>query len=195
MVSLYDIAGILGVSVATVSKGLRGFRDVSPAMQAEIRRVAKCIGYGSIRERREKKSTRIIGIVYEKQREDDEGLAEALMQELTRLATSVGYGCLFLRHAGADPPVSYLAQARYNRLCAVIILQADVYHRNVVHLVRSEIPTLILCSPFSIPVHIVCESDLKMRAAERILKEIESILEISCHGFTRPRHLYLQETE
>ena len=196
MVTLRDIAGILGVSVATVSKGLKGFQDVSLSMQEEIRRVADGIGYRSAEEKRNDKKAKIIGIIYERadNREQSEALKN-IIDELIKHATSGGYGCLFLSDARAKPCVSYLAQARHNNLAVVCIFQADIHHRNVRNLIKSEIPTLILCGEAFLPVHITYMKHDAGKPAGSILREIETVMELSKHGLPRPRLLYLQNAE
>ena len=196
MVTLRDIAGILGVSVATVSKGLNGLQDVSVSMQKEIRRVADGIGYRSAEEKRSDKKAKIIGIIYERadNREQSEALKN-IIDELIKHATSGGYGCLFLSDAKAKPSVSYLAQARHNNLAVVCILQADMYHRNVQNLVRSEIPTLILCGEITLPVHVTFTKRDGEKPAGVILREIETVMELSKYGMPRSRLLYLRNAE
>ena len=196
MVTLRDIAGILGVSVATVSKGLKGFQDVSLSMQQEIRRVADGIGYRTALEKRNDKKARIIGIICERtEKKEQDEILKGIIDELIRHATSGGYGCLFLRDAGVKPSVSYLAQARHNNLAVVCILQADVYHRNVQNLIQSEIPTLILCGKISLPVHVTYTKHDGEKPAGVILREIETVMELSRHGLPRTRLLYLQSAE
>lgn len=62
MASLKDISKICGVSVATVSKALNDHKDIGEETKANIRRVAKEMGYSPNLSARALKTNRTYGI-------------------------------------------------------------------------------------------------------------------------------------
>ena len=65
MAKLQDIASATGVSISTVSKALRGFREISPETRRKIAQVAKDLGYAEKRPNRLNPSvdTGTIGVI------------------------------------------------------------------------------------------------------------------------------------
>lgn len=152
MIILKDIAQIVGVSTATVSKALRDFGDISPETKNKVRRVAREIGYLGPSAHREQSRKRIIGIIYEPVDRFDERtpFERGVIDGLYRHAYSAGYACLFLSGERGDRELSYMAMARHYDLAALCIVRGDFFSTQLRDVLCGEIPVAAL-EPFGMP--------------------------------------------
>ena len=170
MIVLRDVAGILGVSPGTVSKALRGIGDVGTPLCEEIKSVAEQIGYRSKAGRRRARRTGAIGVIYEVNNASRDPWLEHVFHSLMEQAQKSGYDTLVMSMRRTARIVSYLAQARYRKLEAVCILQADLFAEKTLDLLYSEIPVLVLEESFPLDVAI-SEKHRRSGAATRMVRD------------------------
>ena len=144
MVRLKEIAEACGVSVATVSRALNGLTDVNKERTAMICRVAQEMGYYPNAAARTLKTSRScnIGILYEDRMNHE--YFSSLLDKLRFAAEQRGYDLTLIGRSSSGNSESYYDHARRRNLDGVIIIQADFDSPNVIHLVRSELPTVTI---------------------------------------------------
>ena len=117
MASLKDISKICGVSVATVSKALNDHKDIGEETKANIRRVAKEMGYSPNLSARALKTNRTYGIGVLFVDEAQSGLTHdyfsSVLDSFKRTAEKSGYDITFINHNVGGKPTSYLQHCRY----------------------------------------------------------------------------------
>ena len=153
MIVLRDIARIVGVSTATVSRALRDFNDISPVTRARIRQVAREIGYLQPPAHREHRRKRIIGIICEPMPRPGSRwvlFARGVIDGLHRQAYKEGYACLFLSGEKGEQEISYMAMARHVNLMGICIIHADFFSPQLQDVLHGEIPVAAL-EPFGMP--------------------------------------------
>ena len=148
MVTIKDISEKCGVSRATVSKALNGHADIGAETTAQIRRVAKEMGYLPNATARTLKLGRShnIGVLFVDK--TSSGLTHeyfsSIFNSLKVEAERRGYDITFIsRDIGAEP-MDYYEHAKYRNCDGVVIASADFTDPAVVRLVASELPTVTL---------------------------------------------------
>lgn len=146
MVTLKDIAGRCGVSVATVSKALSGAHDVGTKTAEHIRAVARQMGYYPNAAARSLKTNRShnIGILFQEFPEGDfshEHYAD-VFANIRRALGKAGYDLTFICRDVSFAPTEYLEHCRYRNVDGVILIHANFSDPAVQTLIRSDIPTV-----------------------------------------------------
>lgn len=149
MVSMKDIAGVCGVSIATVSKALNGHRDIGEETKAHVRQVAKQMGYAPNSAAKILKTNRTynIGVLFSD--ESQSGLTHDyfahVLDSFKNAAEERGYDITFINSCrNRDSRMSYLEHARYRRFDGVVIACVDFEDPEVGELVRSDIPIVTI---------------------------------------------------
>lgn len=146
MVKLKDIAEVVGVSVATVSKALNNSHEISDVMIEKIVRVAKEMGYIANSSARSLKTNRSynIGVVYL-------GTVDLGHEYFTTVLSSVqdtlrkhGYDLTFISTSVGKTKQTYLGHARYRRVDGVIIVAAHYHKEEITELVNSDLPVVTI---------------------------------------------------
>jgi LacI family transcriptional regulator len=148
LVTLKDISESCKVSVATVSKALNGQSDVGEETSRRIRKVASELGYLPNASARALKTNRShsIGVLFVDKtgtglrHEYFSGILDSLKVE----AESRGYDITFISNSIGRNTMSYAGHARYRRFDGVIIASADFKDPQVLELVDSAIPLVVL---------------------------------------------------
>lgn len=149
IVSMKDIAAACGVSVATVSKALRGHKDIGDETKLRIRQTAKNMGYAANAAAKSLKTHRTfnLGVLFVD--EAMSGLTHdyfaSVLDSFKRAAEEQGYDITFINccktHSGR---MSYLEHSRYRMFDGVVIACIDFRDPEVEELVRSEIPVVTI---------------------------------------------------
>ena len=147
MVKLKDIATQCKVSVATVSKALKGDKDISKSTIDYIQKVAKLMGYIPNASARSLKTNRSynIGILFID--DANSGLKHeyfsAILNAFKVNAESHGYDITFISEKLKNYTTFY-EHARYRNVDGVVIACVDFKDPEVIRLVESEIPTVTI---------------------------------------------------
>lgn len=149
MVSMKDIAGVCGVSIATVSKALNGHRDIGEETKIHIRQVAKQMGYAPNSAAKILKTNRTynLGVLFSD--ESQSGLTHDyfahVLDSFKNSAEERGYDITFINSCrNRSRRMSYLEHARYRRFDGVVIACVDFEDPEVGELVRSDIPIVTI---------------------------------------------------
>lgn len=163
MVKLKDIAEALGVSVGTVSKGLRHSHEISEEVTDRIIRKANELGYIANSSARNLKTNRsyVIGVVYvDKSRA---GLGHdyfsTMLSSIRDELSLHGYDFTFVSNTIGENKLSYVNHARYRRCDGVIIVTADFKEPEIIELVESEIPVVTIDHVFNNRSAILSDND------------------------------------
>jgi LacI family transcriptional regulator len=148
MVTIKDISERCGVSRATVSKALNGHTDIGADTIAQIRRVAKEMGYLPNATARTLKLGRShnIGVLFVDKtacgltHEYFSSILDSLKVEAERL----GYDITFISKDIGEFKMDYYEHAKYRNCDGVVIASVDFSDPAVLKLIASEIPTVSL---------------------------------------------------
>ncbi|WP_183061642.1 LacI family DNA-binding transcriptional regulator [Motilibacter peucedani] len=151
MVSIADLSRLSGVSVATVSRALNGYPDVSAATRARIEQLARETGYTPSEAARTlvRGKSSLVGVVWSRTYDDEAPHAflhevlDAMRDELARQ----GYDLLLLSPPSCDSgdrPDTLVRRARQLRLAGVMVMGVEPDDPAVVALAESDVPTVVL---------------------------------------------------
>ena len=168
MASLKDISKICGVSVATVSKALNDHKDIGEETKANIRRVAKEMGYSPNLSARALKTNRTYGIGVLFADEARSGLTHdyfsSVLDSFKRTAEKSGYDITFINSCKNRPDrMSYLEHSRYRGFDGVVLACIDFGDPEVIELVRSDIPVVTIDHLFNNRCAIISDNVSGMR--------------------------------
>ena len=148
MVSMKEIAKKCNVSVASVSKALNGYSDISEETRKMILETASEMGYlpnSSARTLKTKRSYNI-GVMFVD--EAASGLTHDyfnhVLETFKRTAEERGYDITFTSGKISGQKLSYYEHFRYRGVDGVVIACVDFYADEVQELIRSEIPVVTL---------------------------------------------------
>lgn len=146
MVKLKDIAEVIGVSVATVSKALNGSHEISEETKERIVRVAKDMGYIANSSARSLKTNRSynIGVVYLDKADLGHEYFSTVLSSIQDTLRKQGYDLTFISRAIGKSKQTFLGHARYRRVDGVIIVTADFFDPEILELVNSELPVVTI---------------------------------------------------
>lgn len=152
MVSVKDIAARCKVSVATVSKALNGYSDISREKRDYISRVAKEMGYfpNSAAIALKTNRTYNIGILFLDAAHSgltNEHFARVL-QSVKEEAESRGYDITFISNHIGGRAMTYTEHCRYRGVDGVVIACIDFDNPEVIELVNSGIPVVTIDHSF-----------------------------------------------
>ena len=144
MVRLKDIAEVCGVSVATVSRALNGLTNENRERTAYILRTAKEMGYYPNVAARTLKPSRsnTIGVLYENVMTHE--YFSSVLEALRRQADMRGYDLMMIGDWRGDKSGNYFEHVRRRNLDGVAVISADFDSSNVIRLVTSAIPSVII---------------------------------------------------
>src|SRR5690554_6204419 len=148
MVKIKDIAEKCGVSVATVSKALNNSHEISEKTTQHITRVANELGYIANSNARSLKTNRSynLGLLYVDK--SNSGLEHeyfnVILNSIKKEAERLGYDVTFISNKIGNSRNSYLSHARYRGCDGVVLVSADFHDPEVIHLVESNMPTVII---------------------------------------------------
>ena len=148
MVTIKDISERCGVSRATVSKALNGHTDIGADTIAQIRRVAKEMGYLPNATARTLKLGRShnIGVLFVDK--TGSGLKHEyfslILESLKVEAERRGYDITFISKDIGEFQMDYYEHTKYRNCDGVVIASVDFSDPAVIKLIASEIPTVTL---------------------------------------------------
>ena len=168
MASLKDISKICGVSVATVSKALNDHKDIGEETKANIRRVAKEMGYSPNLSARALKTNRTYGIGVLFADEARSGLTHdyfsSVLDSFKRTAEKSGYDITFINSCKNRPDrMSYLEHSRYRGFDGVVLACIDFGDPEVIELVQSSIPVVTIDHLFNNRIAIMSDNVAGMK--------------------------------
>lgn len=149
MIDMKQVAKLAGVSVATVSKTLNNYREVSDETKAKIMKIVDELGYiqnSSARALSTKRSN-LIGIVYSEHLHIGlehyffSGVLEAFKKEVE----NAGYDVVFIN--GRD--IGYLKKCRVRGVDGVFVVTADPSDKGLVDLFNADIPCVTTDTPWN----------------------------------------------
>ncbi len=148
MVTIKDISKRCGVSAATVSKALNGYRDIGEDTAEYVRHVAKEMGYLPNATARALKTNRSnnIGVLFVDQTHC--GLTHeyfsSVLNSFKEEAESRGFDVTFISKNIGQFQMSYYEHCKYRNCDGVVIASVNFKDPDVVELVNSEIPTVTI---------------------------------------------------
>ncbi len=148
MVTIKDISKRCGVSAATVSKALNGYRDIGEDTAEYVRNVAKEMGYLPNATARALKTNRSnnIGVLFVDQTHC--GLTHeyfsSVLNSLKEEAESRGFDITFISKNIGQFQMSYYEHCKYRNCDGVVIASVNFKDPDVIELVNSEIPTVTI---------------------------------------------------
>jgi LacI family transcriptional regulator len=148
MVKLKDIAEAVGVSVATVSKALNNSHEISEAMTSKIVKMANEMGYIANSSARNLKTNRSynIGVVYVDNARAGLGhdYFSTMLGSIQEELRTHGYDLTFISNIVGPTKHTLLSHARYRRCDGVIIVTADFEDKEVMDLIESDMPVVVI---------------------------------------------------
>lgn len=166
MVSMKDIAAKCNVSVASVSKALNDHNDIGAETKAFIRQTAKEMGYfpnSSARALKTKRSYNL-GVLFVD--EAQSGLTHDyfanVLDSFKRFAESHGYDITFI-NAQVRNNMTYLEHSRYRGMDGVCIACVDFNDKDVIDLIRSNLPVITIDHVFDNRISVVSDNIGGMR--------------------------------
>lgn len=159
MVSMKDIAKQCGVSVASVSKALNGYPDISEETRQNIINTASKMGYlpNSSARTLKTKHSHNLGVLFV----DDamSGLTHDyfnhVLESFKHTAESRGYDITFTSGNISGQRLSYYEHCRYRGVDGVVIACINFFTDEVQELVRSDIPVVTIDHVFDGRIAIV----------------------------------------
>lgn len=166
MVSMKEIAKKCNVSVASVSKALNGYSDISEETRKLILKTASEMGYlpnSSARILKTRKSYNI-GVMFVD--EAASGLTHDyfnhVLESFKRTAEERGYDITFTSGQISGQKLSYYEHCRYRGVDGVVIACVDFYAEEVQELIRSEIPVVTIDHVFDGNIAVVSNNSQGM---------------------------------
>lgn len=148
IVKIKDISRACGVSTATVSKALNGYKDIGEQTAEHIRKVAKEMGYLPNATARALKTNRSnnLGVLFVDRTQS--GLTHEyfskVLNSLKDEAERLGFDITFISKDIGEFEMSYLEHCRYRRCDGVVVACVNFEDPAVVELVKSDIPTVTI---------------------------------------------------
>ena len=167
MVTIKDISAACGVSVATVSKALNGYNDVSTKTKETVKKAAEQMGYFPNSQARALKTNRTynLGVLFVD--EARSGLTHdyfaQVLDSFKVEAEMHGYDITFISRNIGNKTMSYLEHCLYRKVDGVVIACVDFSHPAVIELVNSDIPVVTIDHVFNNRTSIVSANRNGMR--------------------------------
>lgn len=162
MVSVKDIAAECKVSVATVSKALNGYSDISEETRTMIKSKAAQMGYLPNMAAVTLKTSRTynIGILFEDAA--NSGLTHEyfakVLQGIRTQAESVGYCISFITNRIGGKKITYSEYCRNRQFDGVIVVCTDFNDSQVIELVNSGIPVVTIDHVFNNTISVMSDN-------------------------------------
>lgn len=162
MVSVKDIAAACNVSVATVSKALNGYSDISEETRKMVKEKASEMGYlpnlAAVALKTNK--TYNLGVLFIDAAHN--GLTHEffakVLQGVKEGAESRGYDITFINNRLGGRKVTYTEHCRYRGFDGVVIACIDFNDPQVIELVNSEIPVVTIDHVFNNTISVVSDN-------------------------------------
>ncbi|MBQ1547559.1 MAG: LacI family DNA-binding transcriptional regulator [Lachnospiraceae bacterium] len=148
MVTIKDISRACHVSAATVSKALNGYGDIGEDTKLKILETAKKMKYMPNAAARQLKTNMSynIGVLFAD--ETSSGLTHeffnGILDSAKTEAENLGYDVTFITRKIGGKDTSFLEHARYRKCDGVLIASVDFKNPEVVELVQSDIPVVVI---------------------------------------------------
>lgn len=144
MITMRDLSTVCGVSVSTVSKALNSQSDVNPEKAEHIRQVARDMGYHPNAAARYLKTNRSynIGVLFADHIKHE--YFSLVLDSVREAAQTAGYDITFISNKIGTGEMSFYTHASYRSCDGVIIAQARFEDPQVVQLVTSELPAVVI---------------------------------------------------
>lgn len=147
MTTIYDVAKRAGVSVATVSKVLNGYPDVSQRTRDKVQQITDELGYHANAVARSLVTRRSMTIGVFFQDHDNRGFRHPFLQDVIAsfkdIVGEAGYDLLFLSEQRSDASSrSFEARARQRDVDGLFLLGVPRTNSGLAALSRSQIPTV-----------------------------------------------------
>lgn len=166
MVSMKEIAKKCNVSVASVSKALNGYSDISEETRKFILKTASEMGYlpnSSARTLKTKRSYNL-GVMFVD--EAASGLTHDyfnhVLESFKRTAEERGYDITFTSGKISGQKLSYYEHCRYRGVDGVVVACVDFYADEVQELIRSDIPVVTIDHVFDGKIAVVSNNSQGM---------------------------------
>lgn len=162
MVSMKEIAKRCNVSVASVSKALNGYSDISEETRKKILQTASQMGYlpnSSARMLKTKRSYNL-GVLFVD--EARSGLTHYyfnhVLESFKRTAEGKGYDITFASGNVSGQKMSYYEHCKYRGVDGVVIACVNFYSDEVQELIRSDMPVVTIDHVFDGKIAVVSDN-------------------------------------
>ncbi len=151
--TIYDLAKSLNLSVATTSKALNGYADVSEKTRQRVLAAAKAMQFEpSVNARMlVTKRSYLIGILYVDF--ENMGLSHPhfneILEHFKQEVEEAGYQIMFLGNKVGPKKRTLLENCRYRGLDAVLVMAADYSHPQVAELLQSDVHCVLVDFDFA----------------------------------------------
>ncbi len=176
MVSIKDVSKMCGVSVATVSKALNDHSDIAESTKANIRKVAKELGYFPNSSARALKTNRTfnIGVLFVD--EAQSGLTHEyfanVLDSFKVEAEAYGYDITFISKHTGHKNMSYYEHSKYRGVDGVVIACIDFSDPGVLELINGELPVVTIDHVFDNRTAILSDNANGMKSLITYLYEM-----------------------
>ncbi len=176
MVTIKDISKRAGCSVATVSKVLNNYTDISPNTRELVLKVCEEMGYVPNSSARSLKTHRsnTIGIIFEEI--TNLGLQHPLFAKILEsfkgTVEAHGYDILFLAKSMGKQNGSYLEHSKRKQVEGILVLCEDFNTDEMKELYQSSIPVVIIDYLVNTAVTITSNNDQGIQQGVRFLKDL-----------------------
>ncbi|MBQ3079544.1 MAG: LacI family DNA-binding transcriptional regulator [Clostridia bacterium] len=146
-ITIRDVAAKCGLSISTVSKVFNNYTDISEETRTLVLRTAQNIGYypSSIASALKTNRSYNLGVLF--QAESHSGVTHSffslVLDALKTTAEALGYDITFINH-NIRNSMTYLEHCRYRNVDGIALVCANFYSPEVIELVESEIPCVII---------------------------------------------------
>jgi DNA-binding LacI/PurR family transcriptional regulator len=153
MISIKEVANHCGVSVATVSKALNGYSDISEDTKEKIIKAAEELGYfpNSVARALKTNKSYNVGVLFSD--DTQSGLSHeyfsAILESFKVSVEKKGYDVTFINKNIGDRKVSYIDHCKYRSVDGVFIACLDFDAIDVIQLANSDIPIVTIDHKFN----------------------------------------------
>lgn len=149
MIDMKQIAKLAGVSVATVSKALNNYHEVSDETKAKIMKIVNELGYiqnSSARALSTKRSN-LIGIVFSEHLHIglEHYFFSGVLESFKKEVENYGYDVVFIN--GRD--IGYLKKCHVRGVDGVFVVTADIKDKELADLFNADIPCVTTDTPWN----------------------------------------------
>jgi DNA-binding LacI/PurR family transcriptional regulator len=171
MVTIKDISAKCGLSIATISKSLNNYSDISEDTKAFVRKTAQEMGYYPNILARALKTNRTynLGVLFVD--DNESGLKHnyfaAVLDSFKVEAERKGYDITFINHNIGNRSMTYLEHCKYRNIDGVCLACVDFLAPEVVELVNGNIPVVTIDHIFN---NVTCIMSENRQGINDILK-------------------------
>lgn len=153
MISIKEVAIHCGVSIATVSKALNGYSDISEDTKEKVMKAAEELGYfpNSVARALKTNKSYNVGVLFSD--DTQSGLSHeyfsAILESFKVCVEKRGYDVTFINNKIGDKKVSYIDHCKYRSVDGVFIACLDFDALDVIQLANSDIPVVTIDHKFN----------------------------------------------